>query len=194
VFPKLNDPDTKFQPDGVYTVKLRLEGAVAADMARQIEAFRDAAYEEELEAQGKKKLKLAGLPFGPEVDRDSGEEVDGVTQFNFKMRAIVRPKGRAAWTQKPALFDAHKNPLTEEIWGGSKIRVAYQMRPWLSPLGFGIALDLKAVQVIDLVTRGERNADSFGFDEEEGFASSGQDESLPSDKESAGADDGPDDF
>lgn len=188
VFPKLNAADTKFKPEGEYSVKLRLTGEEATDLASKIQAFRDEAYKAELVAQGKDKLKKAPLPFKNAVDRETEEEIAGAIDFNFKMKAKITSKQTGkSWEQKPQLFDAHKRPTQAEVWGGSTLKVAFQMRPWLSPLGFGIALDLKAVQVLELVTRGERNADSFGFGEEEGWADEDTQAPAGSDDESEGS-------
>ena len=66
------------------------------------------------------------------------------------------------------LFDAKKNPipLSTIIWGGSKMRVAYNLVSYYTPmLGAGITARLKAVQVIELV----EGKDSNLFEKEDGY-------------------------
>ena len=66
------------------------------------------------------------------------------------------------------MFDAKKNPipLSTIIWGGSKMRVAFNLVPYYTPmLGAGITARLKAVQVISLV----EGKDSNLFSKEDGY-------------------------
>ena len=69
-----------------------------------------------------------------------------------------------------AIFDAKGTTMTESnIWGGSEIRVNGTIAPYFtSMVGAGIALRLRAVQVIRLVEGGE-GASRFGFDETSGY-------------------------
>ena len=56
------------------------------------------------------------------------------------------------------------------------MNVAFRPSFWYSPaLGFGVSLDLEAVQVIELANGGVSNvaAEAFGFTEEEGFVANG---------------------
>jgi len=56
------------------------------------------------------------------------------------------------------------------VWGGTVGKVSYVIVPWYVPsLGFGVRLQIEAVQVINLVTRGERSAEAYGFSAEEGY-------------------------
>jgi hypothetical protein len=77
-----------------------------------------------------------------------------------------------------ALYDSAGKPLPEDVqvWGGSKMNVAFRPNFWYSAaLGFGVSLDLEAVQVIELANGGVSNvaAEAFGFTEEEGFVANG---------------------
>lgn len=168
VWPKLNEPDTKFKEEGEFSVKLELGGAQAETMKDVIREFAAIAYAIECEDKGKKKLKKADLPFKQVVNED-GDDVPGMFLFNFKRKASGTTKAGKAWEASITLFDSKKKKVTAEVWGGSRLRVAYTLVPWYAAaLGFGIKLELGAVQVLDLVTRGERSADDYGFDEEEG--------------------------
>ena len=65
-----------------------------------------------------------------------------------------------------------------EVGGGSKVKMAIKPYTWYSPsLGFGVSLQLKALQIIELVapSASGAGASSFGFtSEEEGFSSGGE--------------------
>lgn len=166
-WPKLTEPDTKFNADGVYSVKLALGTADAQGVIEVIEAERAKAIEDAKAEAGKgKKVKVADPPYV--VD----EENDTVT-FNFKMKASGKTKAGEVFTQKPALFDAHLNPLPAgvKIGGGSLVRVSADVVPFYTKLiGAGVSLRLRAVQVIELVEFGGDGA-SYGFEaEEDGFA------------------------
>ena len=72
----------------------------------------------------------------------------------MKARGINR-KTKEPFSQRPALFDAKKNPINPSscsIWGGTKMKIAYVLRPYYSPaLGAGVTSQIKAVQIIELV-------------------------------------------
>ena len=117
-------------------------------------------------------LKLAeqnhkgkGIKKAPKPYTEEGDYVF----FKFKMKATgVNQKTKEKFSQKPQLFDAKKNPipLSTIIWGGSKMRVAYNLVSYYTPmLGAGITARLKAVQVIELV----EGKDSNLFEKEDGY-------------------------
>ena len=66
----------------------------------------------------------------------------------------VNGKTKERFTQRPALFDSKKRPITNGtvIWGGSQMKVAYQLAPYYVPaIGAGVSARLKAVQILKLV-------------------------------------------
>ena len=84
----------------------------------------------------------------------------------------VNRKTKENFSQKPVVLDSQKNPMpsTVSIWGGSKGKIAYQMRTYYVPaLGAGVTMQLKAVQVIELVEGGSKQLDLF--DKEDGYVS-----------------------
>jgi len=188
VFPKLNVPDTKYKAEGEFTTKLRLSGAEAAGLKKTILDFYEVAYEVECRDKDVKKLKRADPPFKQAVTRD-GEDIEDTFDFNFKRKASGTSKAGVPWKAVISLIDAKKNPIKAEIWGGSKIRVSATMSPWYSDgFGFGIKLELRGVQVTDLVTRGGAlSAEALGFGEVDGYNSSTNDE--PEDGDAEGASD-----
>ena len=123
-------------------------------------AIQDSISEAEQKLNGKK-VKLAPKPYSVE---------DGFALFKYKMKATgVNRKTKEPFSQRPALFDAKKNPLNPtscNIWGGSKMKVAYNLRGYYSPaLGAGVTAQLKAVQIIELVE--SKQVDLFS--KEDGF-------------------------
>lgn len=186
VFPKLNAPDTKFKPEGEFQCKLRLTAeeseALIADIEAQLQAYwptAKAELEEKVanakdgptKAKAKKALaemKEADKPYKPAYDDDGNET--GEYEFNFKMPASwLKDKGKATEKKmplRPDIFDAKGKKLAAppEIWGGSRLIVAGEFRPFSMPIGVGISLRLNAVQIIELSSGGgARDAGAYGF-------------------------------
>ena len=161
LYPHLNRPDVKFNEAGEYKVTLKIPEAKAKSMIASYEkAIQDSISEAEQKLNGKK-VKLAPKPFSVE---------DGFASFKYKMKATgVNRKTKEPFSQRPALFDAKKNPLnpsTCNIWGGSKLKIAYNLRAYYSPaLGAGVTAQLKAVQIIELVEGKQLDL----FSKEDGF-------------------------
>jgi len=161
LYPHLNRPDVKFNEAGEYKVTLKIPEAKAKSMIASYEkAIQDSISEAEQKLNGKK-VKLAPKPFSVE---------DGYALFKYKMKATgVNRKTKEPFSQRPALFDAKKNPLnpsTCNIWGGSKMKIAYNLRAYYSPaLGAGVTAQLKAVQIIELVEGKQLDL----FSKEDGF-------------------------
>ena len=171
VYPWLNKPDTKFNAAGIYSVTLKLEGAEADTLIEALAPLYQAALDAAKEESGKKKIKEAGVPWKLAEDEE-GNELDGVYLFNFKMKAQLTDKAGSVIDMRPALFDAARKPLPAKtaVWGGSKIKVAFELVPFfVAAVGAGISLRMKAVQVLELVSGGQRDAESYGFDEEDGY-------------------------
>ena len=178
VWPKLNSADTKFKSGGEFNVKLKHTAEEAQPMIDKYEAALvkhfDEVKAELMKGDGKSKakakaLKMASKPYTMEVD-DEGEETGNVL-FNWKMPHRIAREGKADLVLFPDIFDAGgrklKNP--PEIWGGSKLVVAGQLRPFDSPIaGVGLSLRLLAVQIIELQTKGGRDATGYGFGATEG--------------------------
>lgn len=181
VYPKLIVPDTKFDPDGTYSIKLRLpDGQEADSLIAKIDAVREQAYQDAVadapNPVAAKRVKRAEPSYSRELDNQTGEET-GNWLFNFKMKASGTSKRTGKfWTRKPGLFDAQGTPITkfssnDDIWSGSLVKIAYELRPYNSPsFGAGCTQALEAVQVLKLVKGNARSADDFGFGVEEGYA------------------------
>ena len=160
VYPHLNRPDVRFNEYGEYKVTLKIAKQDASAMVKLFDqACEDSLASAEKEAKGKK-IKSAPKPYKLEGDN---------VFFKFKMRASGKnKKTNEMFSQRPALFDAKKNPIpaSQSIWGGSLMKVAYQLIPYHTPmLGAGVSARLKAVQILKLVEGQSQNI----FKEEDGF-------------------------
>ena len=160
IYPHLNKPDVRFSEAGEYKVTLKVAKSDATEMLKLYnKAIEDSLKLAEQNHKGKC-IKNAPKPF---------TEEDNFVFFKIKMKATgVNQKTKEKFSQRPQLFDAKKNPipLSTIIWGGSKMRVAFNLVPYYTPmLGAGITARLKAVQVISLV----EGKDSNLFSKEDGY-------------------------
>jgi len=176
VWPKLNKPDQyNEQSRPEYNLKLALQGEDAEYLIKEIDKALGEA-PTELATWRKKNFKpqhlkkKAPLPYENEVD-DEGQET-GRMLFKFKTPAFIKNwKTGEEVPNKPDLFDSKLRPITDEIWGGSKVKVSAQLRPYCVPaIGLGIQLRIKGVQVLELVGPASSNS-SEGFEEEDGYES-----------------------
>tara|TARA_R100000700_G_C3178157_1_gene153730 strand:- start:3944 stop:4501 length:558 start_codon:yes stop_codon:yes gene_type:complete len=149
VYPWLNKPDTKFDPDGIFSVKLVFSKAATKKVSDVVKPLMNG---------GKNN------PIKPEVD-DQGEKT-GNYVVNFKMKAHVKTKGGDEFDQKPVLVDSNGNRMLAAIGGGSRLQVAYEAVPYDS-MGGGVSLRMKKVRVLDLVEYQSKN-DSTDWGEEKG--------------------------
>lgn len=173
-WPKLNEPDTKFDAKGVYSVQLRMPEADAAAMIADLTSQYESYYADQVK-EAKKKLKRCDFPWS-EVTNDAGNPT-GEVEFRFKMVAKIETKDGRSIEQRPILFDAKMRPMNDRVGGGSIIRVGFEPHLWFVPAtGVGLSLRLKAVQVLELREGGGRTAADFGFSEEEGFETAFADE------------------
>jgi hypothetical protein len=167
----LNNPSTKFKPEGEFSVKLKVSGDEAVAFVEKVKSILKDAYKDQCMLLKKDKLKLADYPW---------KEEDGSFLIKFAAKAQIKAKDGTIYDKKVALFDTQGNPVTEYIGSNSIIRVAAEIFTWYAPLlGMGVSLRMKAVQVIQLVAPSRMvSSEAFGFSaEEEGFVSGG--ESFP---------------
>tara|TARA_R110000787_G_scaffold90640_1_gene191261 strand:+ start:929 stop:1624 length:696 start_codon:yes stop_codon:yes gene_type:complete len=156
-YPWLSKPDTKFSEEGEYKVNVILVKEEAQDMIDTINTiFAENVQAETKKAKGKE-VKTSNPPYANELD-DDGKPTGNV---------ILKFKSKAAYP--PAIFDSKGDLMKESnIWGGSEVKVNGYVAPYFtSMVGAGVALRLRAVQVIQYV-EGSQGAGRFGFEEEVG--------------------------
>jgi len=158
-YPHLSKPDDKFSKPGDYKVNLILSAEEAAPIIEQINAAFAENMQAEMKKQNKKELKAANPPYMEELGDDG--QLTGNVIFKFKSTAAY----------KPAIFDAKGKPMMESnIWGGSEIRVNSTIGAYyVATIGVGVALRIRAVQVIRLVEGSAEGASRFGFEETVGY-------------------------
>ena len=170
-YPHVNKPNTTFDPDGAYSCDIVVTEGEAKEFTSKMEAIRDQAHEMEENKTGKKIRVCDAFPVKQTDDGD------------WIIRSKQKAKGKNSRTGEVyefniKLFDAQGSPCDVEVGGGSKVKMALKPYTWYSPsLGFGISLQLKAVQIMELITPSSSGAgaSSFGFtSEEEGFSSGGE--------------------
>jgi len=179
VYPWINKPDTKFNADGEFRLKLRVSEDDAATIIKQLDkAHADAVVEAKakLKAEGKptKNMKIADKPYTLELDKET-EEPTGHVLINFKQKAKGKNKTTGEeFTRTIPIWDATgKNKVTKNVFGGSEGKVAYEIQPYYTAqVGAGISLRLKQVQVLKLVAG---NGEQSAFGAEEGY----EEESAP---------------
>lgn len=185
VYPRLDAPDTKFDPDGKYSVKLRWPADVIHPLQERVEKLIDERHAA-LVAEDKRKAKEATIrsPFKEVLDDDG--EPTGEIEATFSMKAIIRRKDGTVRTQRPVLADARGRPSRANPWSGSTLAVFFEASAdyWTGQKVVGASLNLKGAQIIKLV-KGSGNEDisEMGFstyddgfvDEEDYSAATGDD-------------------
>ena len=191
-WPRLTEPDRTFDPNGVYSVNLRLsaedaESLIATIDQSHVNQVRTTLEELRKKAGNKAKVKESEKPYRPVVDEDGNET--GEIEFKFKLKAVAGGKDRQ-WNQKPRLFDSKGKPLasTTKIGSGSTIKVGYELFPYYVPsVGAGVSRRVLAVQVLELVEFSSGSFKDFGFESENGYEAPAEEEVVASDGGSAQA-------
>lgn len=168
VWPKLSEPNTQFNPDGVYETDLRLGAEEGQKFLSKLEDMLDEHYDNVCKEQGKK-VKRGSISCKPvEVDGTATGELD----FKFKMKALAGREGKK-WEQRPTIMDTKGkviDPKSVSIGSGSTIKVSFTIYPYYTAMvGAGLSLQMNAVQLIEYVPYGGSDMRSLGFEEEEGF-------------------------
>jgi hypothetical protein len=161
---KVLTPDTTFKEEGEYSIEGFFNGDDVDDL---IAAIDEAA--ESKKNLSSKNAKIANLPY-EHTD-------DGRVKFKFKQRARYKDI-----IFNVDVYDNLNNPWDKNtrIGNGSIGRVAFSLYVWEFPgKGVGITLQLKAVQVIELVAYDISGAVDFGFEAVEGNASSRNEVDIP---------------
>lgn len=194
LFPKLTEPDFKFDPVGKFSVKLLFDPSVPAHKAflDKLEAAYEDAYQaavaENKEAK-KKPPKKADKPWSDHADSEGN--LTGMVAVNFSRKATgVSKKTGKPWTATVDVFDSRLKPIPADvaIWSGSEMQVAFNIIPFNQGIGAGVSLRLMAARIIKLVAAGQRDAASYGFEDdgEDGFSYDHEADDAPAGDAAAG--------
>ena len=184
-YPHLNQPDTRFDDDGVYHVDLLLpaDNAKVQELITYLEGIRDEHFKAEKKQAKKdgKRKKFVKAPIAlPDLD-DAGDETGNLI-LKTKLKAIARHNGEE-WKKEPRLFDDSKPPQpvskTVAIWSGSKLIVAGKVIVYAMTskvlvekdgkqtekkiTSVGVSLKCEAVQIMELVTGTGATAEDYGL-------------------------------
>lgn len=167
----LNQPSTKFDPDGVFSVKLEFDPAAVADHIERFNRMIEERVAEEIRRDPKiKKIIKTVSPFAPVLD-DDGDETGKIT-LNFKRKHKQKLPDGSVKINKVGLLDSEGTAVTEDIWSGSTLAARYFANTYFSPKDkeVGVSLKLTHVLVIDLVSggSGDNDPESLGFGKVEG--------------------------
>lgn len=167
---KVQEPDTKFDPDGTYSISVLVPETEAQEMCEYLDDIVDKAYAEEIKNSPKKQATLSTRK-GYDYNYDQDGNQTGLIEFKVKLKAKVTRQDGTSFSQKPVVVDAKRQPLNPDIavGNGSDVKVAFEPRPYVmnSTKQVGVSLRMKGVQVINLVEYG--NSVSTMFDEEDGY-------------------------
>lgn len=172
-YPWLNKPDTKFDENGKYHVKVLLDPEVPehAEFMEKLTTFFEDKIKELKADLTPAKAKKVKTPYQVLKDEEDGEgEETGRQYIDLTMNAQFTKEGQTR-KLKPFIFDA-KNKKIENpprIFSGSIAKVAFTFDPGLNPKGEVCPrMRLYAVQILELV-EGQASGEGFGFGAEEGF-------------------------
>ena len=169
-YPSLNNPDTRFESQqakgGEYHVDLRIPEKDARPLIEELTALLDEWVKKaNAERKAEKKKPLAAFSPTPWQEEYEDGEPSGYWILKCKRGAEWKDRNGNVQKNKIQFFDASGagiGKLEEVIGGGIKLRVAMTCRGWIAPIGIGIALDIRAVQIIELSSFGGGDTD-FGF-------------------------------
>jgi len=149
----LSRPDTKFNPNGVYTVTLAFDKKAKGvkEMCKKLmDAYKKAQ---------KPKKKGGKKPYE--------ENDEGMIEIRFSQKAVIETKSGDTFEKTVAILDSKGKPanLKVQVGNGSTMKACYSIRPY-DYNGCGLSLDLNAVSIVDLVEYD--GTSNYEFDEEEG--------------------------
>jgi hypothetical protein len=179
----LNEPDYEYKKDGEFHVRLRpdVNDPQYPKLVELAEKVRDEFYDEtvaKLTAEKKgallKKLHKVDT-VKAEIDRETGDET-GEMVFRAGMKHHIEikngPKAGTSFDKVPDFFNAAgarlKNP--PKIGSGSELKISVKVIPYLKPDdgSVGASLQLEGVQILKVVSGGQRSASDYGFGAEDG--------------------------
>lgn len=165
-YPHIEEPDTKFDEDGLYHVNLILNKEQASPLVETMSQVMNNFIATDPKI---KEAKARGKQFLiQEFFEDLG---DGDMRLKFKQKATYTRKSDGKTMQiKIPVFDSKGVPVQDtKIGGGSTIRVCFTANPYYMPAtkSVGLSLRLVAVKIIELKEWGSNTAEAYGFGEEE---------------------------
>lgn len=163
LWPKLNEPNTKFNEGGDYeaTIVLNPSDTEHNTFIQMLEEMYVQAIKAMANEHKKPKIKQADSPVRPLTDKEGNDT--GLYKVKFKLGANGETKDGRKYERKPALFGTDGKPFTGIIGHNSQIKVAFKANAYfVASVGAGLSLRLEAVQVIQ-VNSGNMSFNDYGF-------------------------------
>ena len=163
LWPKLNEPNTKFNEAGDYeaTIVLNPNDTEHNNFIQMLEEMYVQAIKVMMTEHKKPKIKQADSPVRPLTDKEGNET--GLYKVKFKLGASGETKDGRKYERKPALFGSDGKPFTGIIGHNSQIKVAFKANAYfVASVGAGLSLRLEAVQVIQ-ANSGNMGFNDYGF-------------------------------
>lgn len=104
-------------------------------------------------------------PYKPSEDKQ-GQLIPDHIDVRFKLKEAFEIDGETIKTEV-RLLDAKGNKVTDTIYSGSEVKVAYLTIPYSTPKAVGLRLSIRGVQVIQL--NQPNLLGSLGFVQEDGY-------------------------
>ncbi len=145
VYPRIAEPDTKFNSDGVYHCKLHVSEKDFNLFSKTVTDIVEKEYEAECAIKGKKLKRATTSPI--RITEEGDYEL-------YAKQVAQRQTAKGLLEFKVPVFDAEGKRLEKSpsIGSGSTLKLSTEVYTWFTPTqGFGYTLRLKAVQVIDLI-------------------------------------------
>jgi len=161
----LHKPDTQFDSNGVFHVKLQLANGSSDDLRKAIMREHKANKKEAIARNPKRTSFREYLPF-KEILNDEGL-ADGY-EFQFKLKALAtNSKTGQEFTQRPVVVGPDKMPVPSDvtIGNGSVGKIAFEAIPYFTGNNIGVSLRLRGVQVLELVEYRAEGTDMFSVEE-----------------------------
>lgn len=127
-----------------WQIALEMHHPEAAEFKATLEAHYKEHYAKLLAEKGKKKANMFDLFKEPE---------DGVILLELRRKTQFEKDGAIVKKRPPTVFDAANRPFPSDttlVGNGSVVRVQMILRPFLTPLGYGLTKNFHSVQVVKL--------------------------------------------
>lgn len=184
VYPRLGQPDTKFDDLGIYKADGKQPLAEAEPLMKRLtQAFKAHT--------GKAPNKSKNPMWEMETDEEGDET--GMVIWKLRVKNKLRKRDGQLWDRKPKIFDAALKPVDVNPFGGSKYVVSAEIYEWDAGGKKGISLQPLGVQVLELVSGSGPSASSMGFKAQEGFTADVEYDTPDEDEDNTGDRDGRDD-
>ena len=112
---KLNKPDTKFKPEGEYSITLLLdpEDAATIEFVDSLKKAHEVGFGAAKKAEPKKKFQLMDIKVKDDTDKEGTPT--GKLSVSFNCKAAGTRKDSTKWTFRPAVLDAKGKPLPAHV-------------------------------------------------------------------------------